>query len=227
MPWKHLTAEQTEHAKALNIDVDCYRARLRMGWSVEKAYSTPKRPGKKGKWKGLTVEQTEYAKSIGVKRSAYHSRLCEGWDVHKAYTTPVRQKSQNNSWKGLTAEQTKQAIEKGIDVYRYHSRLQRGYTPEQAMSKEVVRRKNNWKGLTEEQTKIAINKGISRDTFFNRVNKHGYTIEEAYTMPVGKRREIEEKPDYYADIILPVENMQKMGIPVPKKMWKRYQELTN
>lgn len=224
MPWKHLTAEQTEHAKYLNIDVECYYGRLMNGWSIEKSYTTPKEDRKKRKWKGLTVEQTEYAKSMGISRNAYHSRLRDGWNLEEAHTTPIRKKSQNNVWKGLTAEQTRQAIEKGIDVYRYHSRLQRGHTPEQAISKGVKRRKNNWKGLTEEQTKIAISNGISQDTFLRRINKYGYTKEEAYTMPVGIRRK-KEIADDYVDIIRPVQNMMEMGIKVPEKMMRKYEEL--
>lgn len=78
------------------ITIRCFHERLRKGWSVEDACTTP---NTRFKWyKGRHAR--DVAEENGISAKLFHLRLEKGWSVEKACTTPLM--SQFSHKKGNT-----------------------------------------------------------------------------------------------------------------------------
>lgn len=81
-----------EWAARYGIHVDTIRARLRAGWSSEKAITTPARvghPGRKVTFNGETLCIADWERRLHFKPDTISHRLAAGWSVEDALTTPV------------------------------------------------------------------------------------------------------------------------------------------
>ena len=83
----------TELSKAYGIPYVSLQRRLKEGWEMERALTTPvhKRPKKYVDHQGNEYSnQKELAAAYGMSTSTLHSRLKEGMDLEKALTMPIK-----------------------------------------------------------------------------------------------------------------------------------------
>ena len=83
-------------AEKLNIKRELIKDRLRWGWSVNDALTTPAAKCERRdsyEFEGETHSIAEWAEMKGVKYDTLHWRVCRaGWDIEKALNTPVQNK---------------------------------------------------------------------------------------------------------------------------------------
>lgn len=129
-----------------------------------------------------------FARDMGPKPSPTHQ--IDRIDNTKGYF------KENCRWVSMTEQQrnrrdnkhilgynsiTEAALENGIDRGALVSRLRRGWSEEDAISKPV-RAKKRRKVIKYPEC------GISPETIYRRIHSHGWTWEEATTIPPGQRR---------------------------------------
>lgn len=73
--------------RRFGISPDTIRARLRYGWTLERAVTTPTGPLGTNQFKGTTM--AALARAAGLSKSALHQRLKAGWDLGTALSTPI------------------------------------------------------------------------------------------------------------------------------------------
>lgn len=80
--------------KPNGLGYDTLRSRLRDGWSIEKAFTTPKitnKPDNKGKHitiNGETHNVTWWCKKTGIDKCTFYRRIERGWSIERAATEP-------------------------------------------------------------------------------------------------------------------------------------------
>lgn len=90
----------SEWARILGVSRELLRDRItRLGWSVEKAFSTPRVPDGLREnnvmlnYNGETHPIGTWEKILGFKPEVIRKRIKNGWPIEKALTTPVKQKT--------------------------------------------------------------------------------------------------------------------------------------
>jgi hypothetical protein len=76
-------------ADCLGICPKTLSRRFSLGWSVEKALSTPKQTKKNATFQNKTMTLQEWAKSLGVKLSLIQTRLSRGWTIEETLSFPT------------------------------------------------------------------------------------------------------------------------------------------
>ena len=181
------------------IDRRTYQARIKLGWSVERALTTPVGENEKGKT--VTDHLGNEFKSIeamckfwNIKRNIYVKRIRRGWSVEDALTTPVDEVKAKgkmitdhlgNEFETITAMCKFWGIEKHI----YGGRIKRGWSVEKALTTPVDELKkavtdhlgNKFKSIT------AMCKfwGIDKPIYDGRI-KLGWSVERTLTTPVDE-----------------------------------------
>ncbi len=84
----------TDWARELSINPVTLHGRLRRGWTVEEALTTPvQETSKMITFQGKTQCLTDWAREYSMSIVVLSYRLKQGWTIEKALTTPVRKKS--------------------------------------------------------------------------------------------------------------------------------------
>ena len=90
-------------AEKLNIKRELIKDRLRLGWNVDDALTTPAAKCEQHdnyEFEGETHSIAEWAKIKGIKYDTLHWRICRvGWDIEKALNTPVQSTQQKDNTK--------------------------------------------------------------------------------------------------------------------------------
>lgn len=77
-------------AEQHGVPYDRLAGRLRKGWTIELALSTPcPPPAPPLEFNGQSLTVAEWARRVGVPESALRGRLDKGWTVEQALTTPL------------------------------------------------------------------------------------------------------------------------------------------
>lgn len=78
-----------EWSKITGLTTRVIKDRVRMGWSAEKALSTPLVRPKKLTYRGLSKTIPEWSKVTGIAYKTIGERLRNGWSIEKALTKPT------------------------------------------------------------------------------------------------------------------------------------------
>lgn len=122
LTYKGRTAPLTEWAETLNICPETIHGRLRRGWPVELALSTPSdRP--EGELRVRARRCGLLCKAAGISVGAFHYRLSKGWSEHDALNTPP------------SGKRPPRPIDSSIGITEgtYYARLRRGWSKEDAL----------------------------------------------------------------------------------------------
>lgn len=153
---KHLCYDHLGHkypskaamCQAYNIDKHVYFGRISIGWTIEEALTTPIdfQPANS---KAITDHTGQSYKSISsmckawnMTRTTYNARIKNGWSVEKALTTPQKE---------VNIKKQKWTDHNGVE-YASLNQMCNAY-------------------------------GITHHTFSTRINKLGWDLEKALTMP--------------------------------------------
>ncbi len=85
-----LTLPIVDWSRATGISAMAIRARLRAGWSMERALTCTIREGVRLRFRGKTRTLAEWAHRLGTSRRTIGERLRRGWSVNRTLTTPIR-----------------------------------------------------------------------------------------------------------------------------------------
>jgi hypothetical protein len=81
-------------AKELGLDVHLLQNRLKLGWTVERAFTTPvdRRFGHLSlhTFQGKTQSLSAWSRELKINRATLEKRLRSGWSIEKAFSTPVK-----------------------------------------------------------------------------------------------------------------------------------------
>ena len=149
----------TEMFSSYGIKRSTYECRIKRGWTLEEALTTPKgenRPGTKRTSKnakqakdhlGITYKSiTEMLSCYGLSLNIYNSRIKRGWTLEEALTTPKGEDRPNINRIYRRAIESKDHLGKtyksitdmckahGISISRYVSRINKGWTIEEALT---------------------------------------------------------------------------------------------
>lgn len=112
-------ADWAEDQRLLNLCLcaQVLNDRIRLGWSVEEAFTTPLVNGKVVTFQGETLSMMDWSRRLGATANVVSKRLRDGWSVSEAITTPLgkcRKKSiyatkneYKNSWRRRRRAQSK------------------------------------------------------------------------------------------------------------------------
>lgn len=138
-------ASKTAMCEAYNISHTVFFARVRLGWSLEQALTTPvnNQPTNSKSIKDHTGKEfksvSAMCKHWGIKQNTYNARIKQGWSVEKTLTTATKSikivKKQSidhlgNKYPSMTA----MCNAYNITHYTFASRLNLGWTLEQALT---------------------------------------------------------------------------------------------
>lgn len=90
--WKGEKRRLVEITRELGLDVNLIGTRLNLGWSLEKALSTPvsRRSGRLVEWVGEKRRLVDLVRDLGLDINCVGSRLKMGWDLRRALTQPIK-----------------------------------------------------------------------------------------------------------------------------------------
>src|SRR5699024_4816755 len=143
----------------------------------------------------ITPEDYEKAKKNGINENLLYTRVYyNNWSIDRAINTPVQRHNPK------IYEWLQVARKNGIKDTTYYARVRRGWSPEKAATRPTVDiRDRKW---LDKQRKKSIKKtrvypdwvhdnlkkyNISHNVFWQRVNKHGWSLKDASTYPTMKR----------------------------------------
>lgn len=119
-----------------NIPLGVYRNRIKLGWSIEKALTTPfvkKSNVCKDHISNKFKSTTAMCKHYNIDQATYAQRLEKGWSVKKALTTPTSQLC--NDHLGNIFKSTKEMCRHyNIDSSTYALRIENGWALEKALT---------------------------------------------------------------------------------------------
>lgn len=190
-------------ARELGFSTTTLQGRIRHGWSVEDALTTPagasKRTGKTDlTFNGETHSVYGWSKKTGLSNPCIRLRLKECWSVEEALTVPRYGKRKNAGISSLTFDGRTRTIHEwahvlGLKSCSLRRRLNSWWSVEEALTVH----KGNYRGLKEltlngETHSIAEwgrRQGLGKSAIYHRLSR-GWSIEEVLTRSIrGKRRE--------------------------------------
>lgn len=184
-----------EMTEAYGINTATYHSRIRRGWTVELALTTPMKSNNKLEIRdniGKTYKSTkDMCEAHSIKVTTYMGRLKNGMSIEQALATPVKKGIEVQDHLGNTYESIKDmCVAYSVDLKTYRCRLKSGWSLEQALTtpsrkkSEINKRKiqrysqdhlgNKYRTVTE----MCLAYGIKLDSYSWRV-QHGWTLEEA------------------------------------------------
>jgi hypothetical protein len=164
-----LTDEQKRIARKNGLTLQLVNARVRSGWDIERALTTPVR-------RVLTAKQREIARENGLSIELVHGRLRAKWSIERAITIPKGCK--------ITKEEKAIAESNGLDANHVYSRMRCGWSVKQAINIPL----DSHRLVTDEQIETARKNGIEYGTFYSRVANYGWDVEDAMTIPVSSSK---------------------------------------
>lgn len=140
------TQTLAEWADELGIGYDALHGRLRRGWSIKRAFTTPIGPAPENRqfpyeveYQGETLALTEWAEQLGISYKTLHYRLTHGWSVERAFTTPTNGHFVMVEYEGKTQSIAEWAEEFGMPYHTLYQRLKRfGWPVEKAFTTPVA-----------------------------------------------------------------------------------------
>jgi hypothetical protein len=89
------TLTLVDWSERTNITKATIWERLRRGWSVERALTTPVRPhtctrGRQFEWDGRSLTLTAWSREVGLSTNTIRARLDRGWRLSDALTRPLQ-----------------------------------------------------------------------------------------------------------------------------------------
>ena len=167
--------------KHYDITEDAYRSRLKLGWTLEEALTTPVRDLSVYDHLGNKYPNIKtMCKHYGITDSAYQSRLKLGWTLEETLTTPLHSVYDHlgNKYSG-TEKMCKQY---GITRSVYKIRLKLGWTLEETLT-TPVKDFSTTDHLGNKYPNIKTmckHYGITDSAYLSRL-KHGWAPEKALT----------------------------------------------
>ena len=117
----------SEWAAKIGIVPRSLRDRLKAGWSVEKALTTPptaqSNPPVMLEYNGMTKTVSEWAKQFNMTASTLHGRLRKGMSVEEALLTPLDSRGRHRS-----GTKTQSTIRGKVFMYDTHGNVIRQFT---------------------------------------------------------------------------------------------------
>ena len=94
LTYRGQTKALVEWCSILNLDWDRVWLRLKIGWTVEDAFTIPRggrrKVSKMLTYQGVTLNIADWSRRLGVKSISLSKRLEMGWSVERTLSTPVR-----------------------------------------------------------------------------------------------------------------------------------------
>lgn len=167
-----------EWARELKISSSVIGGRLKSGWSIKKALTTPVKPtARMITFDGETHSLAEWERIKGFTEDLIGARLRSGWSVERAITTPVRPLNHSVTLKGETKTIVEWSRITGTDIGTLKYRLSAGWDDDRILepptAKELTfnsetRRISEWSKIT----------GLTVNTIRGRLNS-GWSVERA------------------------------------------------
>jgi hypothetical protein len=79
-----------EWAEVFGLPYEVLRLRIKDGWDLEKAFTTPSGNQNLFTYQGKTMAIAAWERELGMKEHTLWARLKRGWSFERAVTTPVR-----------------------------------------------------------------------------------------------------------------------------------------
>lgn len=113
-----------------------------LGWTVEKALSTPVWSPRLFTFQGKSQSLEDWSADTGLPFSAIKNRLRRGWSLEKSLSTPLC-KPQMLTFQGKSQGLPDWSRELGVPVKALYSRLKKGWSVERTLSTPVKSRKKS------------------------------------------------------------------------------------
>lgn len=82
-----------EWERIMGVKTGLLGKRLRKGWDIKKAFTTPSDFQKvKITFNGITLCSTDWDKKLGFRKTTVWWRIKHGWSIEKALTTPIKKR---------------------------------------------------------------------------------------------------------------------------------------
>lgn len=144
----------------------------------------------KYRWKGSQLCLAEIAEKENIcEKSLCRRVLEEGWGLYKAVNTPINHngKKLEAFGKSLTVQEWSEST--GISYSTIKGRLRNGWANEKALSpiqqQETLVEYNGFNRNINQWSEVT---GIPASTISQRLNRLGWNVEDALTIPKGERR---------------------------------------
>lgn len=139
------TLTMSQWAERLGMSYYAIRARLRLGWEVEAALTTPigGKPSSAIKYLFENEQRTivEIASAVGMPEPTLRARLGKGQTLSEAIVTQKRKNARNVTAFGETLTITEWSTKTGINANTLRSRiLYKGVSPEEALTTKIPSR---------------------------------------------------------------------------------------
>ena len=186
------TLTQAEFARKYGLSDYTLFTRLKNGWSLEKALTTPIMKVKTLlEYKGELLTIREIAKRAGIRHSILKGRLDLGWNLEAALTTPIKRSPplKTIEYKGERCSISEVAKKVGMRCEVLRRRLRKGWDLKRAIETPFKENKLSkpieYKGETLSICEVARKVGIDCEVLRSRLNL-GWSVEKAATTPVRK-----------------------------------------
>lgn len=195
-PYRAGVPESVGHVPPLGISDGMLRKRLSLGWSLERALTTPVMDD--GSWSSRECADhlgesfpsvNAMCAAWGVRRDVFNSRIKRGWTLEKALSTPTRGHEVTDHTGAKFENTTQMCRSWGIDPQAFWSRRSFGWSLERALTtplshSEIVtdHEGSTYSGTTE----MCAAWGIDPQLFRQRISR-GWSVERALTTPVEER----------------------------------------
>lgn len=176
-------SSRAEMLKVYGIKTTTFKTRLKFGWSLEKALTTPvKKYEPITDHKGIVYESEKaMANAYGLHVSALRTRLKNGWSLKDALTKDTRQNIDHlgNKYKSLDDMLKHYNILEST----YHTRLTRGWSLEKALTTPIavtscgIKTKDPFGNEYVSTKEIAAHYNIDYDKW-HHMQRNGYTTAE-------------------------------------------------
>lgn len=182
-------------AEETGITRSAIKTRLKNGWSVEKALTTPigveNSMHHQLEFNGKTQNAAEWSREIGIPYSTIMDRINMGWETERILTTPEDARLRQISYKGKTQSIRAWAEELGLSYQGIAKRIESyGWSPEKAFE-TPFREKDipiEFNGMTKTLAEWAEYLGIKWSTLNARIKRDGWSIEKALSTPVDTKK---------------------------------------
>lgn len=173
-----LTEKQLETAKKHGVELERVNARIKSGWAIEKAVTTPVKRYNKDNRMPTWIEA---AKEYGVSEKTFRTRLSNGWSPEFAITTPLSRKPLD-----ITPDEQVLLDKNGVSRDTFAHRLRKGWDRDKAL-KTPLRNSlgyRTWGGIRVDESLIKHGRsiGLSYDKMYNRIANEGYDVHDACTL---------------------------------------------
>lgn len=182
-------------AEEAGITRSAIKTRLKNGWSVEKALTTPigveNSMHHQLEHNGKTQNAAEWSRETGIPYSTIMDRINMGWETDRILTTPEDARLRQITYKGKTQSMKEWADELGLSYQGVAKRIESyGWAPEKAFE-TPFREKDipiEFNGMSKTLAEWSEYLGIKWGTLSARIKRDGWSIEKALSTPVDTKK---------------------------------------